>query len=127
MFVPGGDGGALAAVLVRDYTGDNNNNREIDLGDDYDEILIVPTTAFQVNTNHAIFAWAFGDAHGVLNNLNTSVARHSSGSYADDKFQGKVAGTTKIKLASVGSNAYGCNASGVGYRIIAKKYAMVRS
>lgn len=115
----GGVGGILLDVKVVDYVGSGANSREIDLGADFQEILIIRReNANQVN--RIIHLWAFLELYGYF---TTELAEW--GSAADPSFQGKMTGVdaSKIKLGSNGIlSPNGSNQNGALYRIIAKRY-----
>ena len=125
-----GGGGVSEKVLIRDYVGDATNNREIDLGDDYQEVHIYIADSFAINADHLAEVYAIGTVYGVLyNSGSTSTVRHSTMASGNSRWQGKMTGgdANKIKLGSSGASAGGSNASGVNYRIIAKKFSSVEA
>lgn len=108
------------------WEGDGTDDREIDLGDDYDLILIFLEESKAVNVDHLALAYAFRTAYGVM--PNTSAApnpvRHYSMAAADAFFQGKMTGgdADKIKLGSSGGVTSGVNVDGETYRLVGMKF-----
>lgn len=129
---PRGKFGAFSGVIETgvskhttvDYTGDGTNNREIDLGDDYDLVLI-----FLVGTdpsgNHMALAYALrtGVWGGFRFLWGSQWIRHDSGANIDNFWQGKMSGAdaNKIMLSAVGDDQYGTNRTGRDYRVLGLK------
>ena len=117
-------------MLIRDYTGDGSNSRELDLGDDYDFIEIRTRGSYASGTNHGPLGWALRDIYGCANeNGAGGYMSHRTNAQADLLMQGKMTGgdVNKIKLGSSGTNSGGYNESGVDYRILARKYSTVQA
>lgn len=123
-------GAAWKAMTVEkaiDHTweGDNTNNREIDLGDDYDFILIHVEEDHASNSDHPGLAIAFRSLYGLFYNLASGTyVRHLSMATTNVNWQGKMFGgdITKIKLGSTGNAAIGLNLTGQTYRLIGFKF-----
>ncbi len=122
-------GGVLSKVLIDTYLGNDWNDREIDLGDDYDEVHIYLEEDKNYNAHHAVEAYAVRGTYGHSWNHATITAVHASMADANPYFQGKMTGAdvNKIKLGSEGDWATGTNVGGNTYRIIAKKYSTVQT
>lgn len=115
---------AVTAVMIRDYAGDDANDRILDLGDDYDVVSIIDSGGNTATSNHIVEAVAVRDTYEVLyNNGAAQTVRHSSMAPADTRFQGKMTGvdSTKIKLGSNGTLVDGTNKGGKTFRIRAWK------
>lgn len=127
-WIPSAASPAISKVLVRDYTGDNTNSREIDLGDDYDYVQIVMgREGITDATPHLHHAWALGtDAWGISYQLSQqeSVVGTSANSWWAGKMSG--ADANKIKLGANGTLNIGCNYLNRQYRILAMKFADVQ-
>lgn len=121
-------GAKLAKIFIDTYTGDNANSRELDLGDDYDEIHIVVGGDVGY-TPKLISAWAIQDNYGSGTHFNYGNNQYQSGTNADTIFQGKMSGAdvNKIKLGSTGNGNMGTNYLNRVYVIIAKKYADIQT
>ena len=119
----------LGAVLIRKYTGDDTNDREIDLGDDYDYIEIFADESKTRTVDHLVRAWALlDDNYGIIaEDGAASDARSYVHSNGDSRFQGKMTGgdVNKIKLGSAGSTLNGTNASGHLYVIFGRKFSAI--
>ena len=116
----------LAGVLIRDYTGDNTNNRVIDLGDDYDLVVVFGASNAASTTQHGAVAVALGD---TFNSMYRDAADffHTVGVSVTTNWQGKMPGADaeKIKLGGVGGAQTGFNNGSKLYRILALKFAGV--
>lgn len=121
----------ISKVLLDTYTGDNTDNRIIDLGDNYDEVHIYLETPRDSDQLHIAEAYAFSLTYGTIQERDTiDKAIHMSGEYADLFWKGKMfsgGDETKIKLGSNGDSKRGCNYTGWIYRIVAKKYRVIHS
>lgn len=121
----------VTKVLIDTYEGNGSNNREINLGDDYDEIHIYLEENRAADVYHLSEAVAIGTYYSNRGNWVGNAwgdLTYSMGA-SDQYFQGKMTGgdVNKIKLGSVGTQLFGTNYNGFTYRIIAKKYASVES
>jgi len=118
---------AVEKVLIRGYTGDDTNDRVIDLGDNYDLILIFGIGSYTYVQDHAILAYALGTCYGsMIDAMGSGMGHHSShqeGAAGNAWFRGKVANT--IVLGSAGTLPYAFNAAGRSYRIFALKLRKV--
>lgn len=115
------------ALLSVDHTweGDDVNNREIDLGDDYDWIFIYYEESAAFGVDHLALAYAFRTVYGTFRQIAGVTAMLSDAQVsADSYFQGKMTGgdANKIKLGTVGSSSAGTNVSGKTYRLIGLKF-----
>lgn len=121
--------GAPHKTLVDTYTGDSTNSRELDLGDDYDEVHICLLRSIGATTGHLAEAYSIGAAFGVFYVSGGNEVDHEAGSLGGDRYQGKMTGAdaNKIKLGASGGSAYGTNKSGWTYRIVARKAASVET
>ncbi len=129
-WIPSGGGGVTEKVLIRDYTGDDASNRVIDLGADYDLIIIRTRTSFtqfeshptEVGSLRDIFWNAYNDATGAK-------VEHLSMAAASAQYQGKMTGgdANKIKLGTGSGGVHGVNELGVLYRIFAMKFSTVEA
>lgn len=114
---------AVCASKILDYTGDDANDRDIDLGDDYDIVLIFEDSNL-VSANHLAMAYAVRDVKGCFIQVGSSTSvSHSTGSSSDTYWKGKLTGAdaNKIRLGGNGASPYGTNASGVDYRVLGLK------
>ena len=120
---------AIPAVLVRDYTGDDVLSREIDLGDDYDVVMITVNEDRGYVQDGLALAQAVRDQYWVLANINSADAvRFFSLASADSMFQGKMTGADRTKIMLGSSNGSDTtNKLGFDYRIRAYKFSGVRS
>lgn len=107
------------------WEGDDEDNRIINLGDDFDQILIVVEEPFGGNNSHPALAYALGTAFGVIIQIGGSFMNHISQTSAGAYFQGKLTGVdaNKIKLGSSGSTPFGFNDGGNTYHLIGLKLA----
>lgn len=115
----------VAKSTVVDWTGDDTNDREIDLGDDYDVVLVFPRAGHGALA-HLCTAYALRDIYGAyIFATVVNAVTHTSGSHGETYWQGKMSGAdvNKIQLSKVGNSPYGTNASGVTYRALAVKLA----
>ena len=123
--------GALAAIAVIDYTGDNVDNRAIPLGDVYDEVEVTSRDSMATNVDHLVRAHAvFGagaQSYGIDYNVGASnVMRNTCGAAAATMWQGFGAARDTVVCGSNGISTTGTNRSGFLYRIVARKYRSVR-
>ena len=121
---------AMTKVLIDTYEGDDTNDREIDLGDDYDEIHIYLEEVRDYNEHHLAHVYIISNTYGSeAHDGTTNQVVHRAMSDANIHIQGKMTGAdvNKIKLGSVGNSIFGTNYNGWTYRIIAKKYANVQT
>jgi len=114
-------------LVVKDHTweGDNTNDRVIDLGDDYNLILIFLDESKAENVNHLALAYAFKTVYGSFFEDSTGVrTQHESTAAANAGWQGKMTGAdvNKIKLGSNGSANYGTNYLNYTYRLLGLKF-----
>lgn len=113
--------GVVKSTVV-DWTGDDANDREIDLGDDYDLVLVFAQSAFgsaeRLGTAYAVRAF-----YGIYYNDTTNYIKHLLGAIADTYWQGKMTGAdaNKIKLGSSGASQEGCNRNTGSYRAVGLK------
>lgn len=122
------NGGVLGKSLIKDYTGDGSANRKIDLGDDYDVVMVAPVTDIENNSSHAAFALAIRDQYSLMYEYGAGITMRSKiGSYADAWWKGKVAASNEIDLGTVGANAESTNRAGRTFRIFAMKFSAVQS
>lgn len=123
----GGGGGIVSKVIDHTWTGNNANNRVIDLGDDYDFILIIMETNKGPTSRGPGLFWALWTAHGGISDYTGSYAQTFAGTGADTMWQGKLTGgnANKIQLGSTGSLAWGTNCNGYVYRLIGFKFSAV--
>ena len=121
----GSGGGACAAVLLREYTGDDTNNRLIELDDWYEVVEIRQVSGNCENSDtHLVMAgciqhryWARWWNQGDLKSY------HAGEADADTVFQGRNGPwDTRIQLGSGGALTYGTNQTGVVYLITAYKF-----
>lgn len=119
----------LEKILIDKYTGDGTNNRELDLGDIYDEIHIYNCESIDKEEAGELTAWAIRNTYGLIyEDLDDKVAAGETDGAADNFFQGRMfsAGDeNKIKLGSDASNKRGTNYNGWEYQIVAKKYRAI--
>ncbi len=118
----GGGGGVLEKSLIRDYTGNNVASRIIDLGDDYQEVIIRMKTGGEFGIA-VIQAWAILTVYGLFSASSSLFV----GGNADFYWQGKMTGVdaNKIKLGSAPAAEPSTNKSGILYQIVAKKFSLV--
>lgn len=123
-------GSAWNAMIVEgaiDHTweGDDANNREIDLGDDYDFIFIFIEESKTNVVDHPFLGHAFKTCYGLSwNDGAANNVKHVSMAAANAYFQGKMFGgdSTKIKLGTTGNDADGLNKLNETYRLIGFKF-----
>jgi len=116
--------GGLEKAIDHTWEGDDNNDREIDLGDDYDFILIFLEESKDQIDNHLFLAYALRTCYGLAWNTATSIVRNRTMAPVDILFQGKMTGAdaNKILLGSTGNSDAGTNSSGWTYRLIGFKF-----
>ena len=127
-YVDRGDAAIVIKVLIDTYEGNGTASRELDLGDDYDEIHIYVEENVASTTTHMAEAYAYHTTYGVYYVGSADEVDHAGMSQANGYFQGKMTGAdvNKIKLGT-GTGTSGSNGIGYTYRIIAKKYQNVQS
>lgn len=120
--------GSIGKVLIRDYTGDDTNDRVIDLGDDYDRIEIRPRSSWTTAHWHMAFAIAIRTAYDLTYRTNIEM-KHECMAAANNHWQGKMTGgdANKIKLGAIGNDSPGTNKIAHDYRILAMKFSEVQS
>lgn len=124
--------GVLAAVLIRNYTGDGLNNRIIDLGDDYNRVEIRLRSAEDLNTTHlalatTVYVGGVNVKDVLIENGGGQATEHRTMAFANPYWQGKQSGpdANKIALGSNGALAGGTNINTFLYTIMAWKYSAV--
>jgi len=124
-----GEGAKLCKVLIDTYEGNGTNNRELDLGDDYDEVRIYLEENKDYIADHLAEAYAIGTTYGISLHRSGSDVEHRSMGICNEMWQGKMTGgdVNKIKLGSNAGYDFGTNENGWTYRIVAKKYCDVQS
>lgn len=109
------------------WNGDDANDREIELADDYQLLLLLLQSGSPAGTAHPALAYAFTeDVWGCFHEAGgASDVEHHAGGDADAHFQGKMSApdATKIKLGSSGGDVDGWNNSGKTYRLMGFKFA----
>jgi hypothetical protein len=115
-------------VIDHTWEGDGTNDREIDLGDDYDFIQIWQEEPGAYNADHNGLAYAFRTCYGNIYEHATSRASHNAMSDANYHWQGKMSGADadKIKCGSGGSSIRGVNYSGYTYRLLGMKFGYAK-
>ena len=112
--------------LNKVYSGTGANNREIDLGDDYDLVLIFSDSSLAGNADHCAMAWAYKTSYGCFSNTGASNdVRSRVAASANTYFQGKMftsGDEDKIKLGSGGTQQEGTNLSGRDFRIMGLQF-----
>jgi len=122
--------GILSKVFCDTYEGDDSNDRVLDLGDDYDFVVVSLEESKTIGVSHLGMAYAVRTTYGLFYEDSVSGAtRHRSMALTDLLWQGKMAGAdaNKIKLGSDGSSDQGTNNSGWTYRILAFKFGAVET
>ena len=117
-------------VFCDTYEGNDANNRELDLGDDYDLVLIFLEESMDGGATHLALAHAVKTTYGFFyHNGAATETRHNAMAAGNGGWQGKMTGgdADKIKLGSVGAAAEGTNKSGWTYRILALKFGTVNT
>jgi hypothetical protein len=119
---------ALLKVIDHTWEGDDTNDREIDLGDDYDYIAIWQEEPGAYNADHAALAYAFRSCYGDFYEHATSRCSHDAQGGVAYFFQGKMTGADadKIKLGSIGDSTRGFNQSGYTYRLLGRKFGYAK-
>lgn len=125
--------GLVEAISLQVYTGDNTNNRLIDLGDEYDLVIVVLSSPGGAGVDHFQFAYSMptdfaGVLLGALWNKGTGdQAQCAAGISANNYFQGIQSGAdrTKIKLGALGTTNWGSNFLAWDYIVIAFKFGPV--
>lgn len=126
----GGGGGVVEKVLIDTYEGNGDNDRKLDLGDDYDEVRIYVEESKNSSTRHLGEAYAVGATYGVHVTFSADHrGAHLSMGAADTWFQGKLFGgdLNKVLLGDTGGDDGGTNELNWTYRVIAKKYSSIES
>lgn len=116
---------AVERVVQVDWSGDNSNNRLIDMGVVCNLVIVLTQDQQQPTTDHLGLAYATQPFFGIfLNDGATEVTSHASNQAVAcfQNWQGIVFGTQNIKCGSVGTGAKGTNASGKSYRAIGFKF-----
>jgi len=118
----------ILEVLDHTYEGDNTNDREIDLGDNYDFIQVWLEEPDSYASDHGALAYAFRTCYGVFYEHATSRCSHDAQGSNKYFWQGKMTGADedKIKLGTIGSSNRGFNESGRTYRILAMKFGYAK-
>jgi hypothetical protein len=120
------DNGAVEKVIDHTWEGDGSTNRVIDLGDDYDLILVWREEDDDTDTDHPAMAYAFGTCYGHFMNQSSPAAaahRGQAGLLSNQSWQGKLFGgdANKIKLGTSGAgNTF--NGSAKTYRLVGFKF-----
>jgi hypothetical protein len=113
----------MPKVLMDTYVGNDANSRDIDLGDDYDEIYIYLNYSRLTTEDHLVQAYAIRETYGLSwVDGSDSHIKHRTMADINIFFQGKRAGTNNITLGTLGNDNRGTNNNGWVYKIIAKKY-----
>jgi hypothetical protein len=117
----------VVVVKAIDHTweGDGANDRVIDLGDDYDFILVWQEEDGAYNTDHCAMPYAFKNCYGNFYEHSTDRTSHNSMTSANSHWQGKMTGAdaSKIKTGTLGSSIRGTNYSGYTYRLLGLKFS----
>lgn len=117
--------GLVASQVIQgttvDWAGDDAHDREIDLGADYDVVLVFENRNVSGGW-HLSMAYALGDLYGLFYNPGVDT-NHMSGTDGAARWQGKMTGAdaNKILLGSDGTSNQGTNKSGVNYRALGLK------
>ena len=119
----------IAAVCHVQWTGNNNDNRDIPVVDDRDgqsfEPDFVQTKRITAagGADHFVSGWYLNSGYGCsIFDQSDAAVQSYIGSDGNAYFQG--ISTTNIRLGSSGSDAKGSNASGVTYEALAIKYGV---
>lgn len=118
--------GKVSRVLEFTWAGDGTDDREIDLGDTYDLVMVWASGSFDPMTTHMAMAYAFGQyTYGLFRQDGASGrALHCVGAGADYYWQGRAStGPTLVRLGSMGSRPDGTNYVGRQYRALALKFS----
>lgn len=109
--------GLVEKMIDHTWEGDGLDDREIDLGDDYDLIFIFYEEATSGMSTWGI-AYAFKTVYGIVGETSETM------SGANDNFQGKMDGAdiNKIKLGGNAGSTVGTNRSSKSYRLIGFKF-----
>lgn len=114
--------GAIAEIADVPYTGNDANDRVVDIGIAADLVLIFAADSQAEGIDHLAIAWAWGSLFGVFGNKTgtPNAVYHRANAAAASGFQG-ITGTT-IKLGSTGSQNIGTNRTGRLYRVLAFRF-----
>lgn len=115
----------LEAILILDYAGDGVANREIPLGDVYDEVEVMGLDNFGASGNGVFLARAVWEGHNLLCLIN-NVHKMYGGTNADTLWRGFNPARDRLLLgttAGLGST----NQNTRPFRVRAKKFRSVRS
>lgn len=119
--------GVVTKVIDHTWEGDDGDDKEVDLGDDYDFILIFLEESRDANTDHFVMAYAFKNVYGAFSEEGPALnhTSHKSMASTNNYFQGKMTGgdADKIKLGAVGADQRGANYTGWTYRLIGFKFS----
>lgn len=120
----------LEAVAVIDYTGDDTNNREIPLGDTYDEVRLYPRGNLDNSTGFAAHAWSFRTAtthaYGLIDQKLAQYLRAWVGTPADPYWKGLVASRDAVHLGTNGALDWSTNRNARLYSLVCYRYRSVR-
>ena len=117
----------VAVVKAIDHTweGNDNNNREIDLSDDYQRVEVFYEEPGSDSQDHLAMAFAFGTCYGFFQQESGKHCNNFCMSSANSAWQGKMSGAdqNKVKCGSDGSYARGTNYNGKTYRLCGMKFS----
>lgn len=118
-------GGVVVKAIDHTWEGDGTTDREIDLGDDYDEIRIYYEENGAYNVNHLAMAYAFRTTYGTMKHDGTAQhVMHYSQASSGNYFKGKMTGGDSSKLLLGGSGGAGTtNENGKTFRAIGLKFS----
>lgn len=117
-------------VAIRLYTGDDANNRVIDLGFIADAVVVVLGTSKSNTDNHMVSAYALRTYYGAsYDRAGADDVTHYTMASANPYFQGLMSGAdaSKVKLGSSGATLYGPNVATWLYAILAFRFRRARS
>jgi hypothetical protein len=118
----------ILKVIDHTWEGDGNNDREIDLGDDYDLIFIWLEEDSAYNEDHNALAYAFKTVYANFYEHASYRTSHNCQADANYHWQGKMTGgdANKIKCGTGGSSNRGVNYSGYTYRLLGMKFGYAK-
>lgn len=118
--------GLFGPATIRDWIGDNTDNRIIDLGIACTFVIIIKRDSGAATVTQTFICLAIGDAYIWSCEIGVAVNVQSGANAAiNAQWQGIVGNT--IKLGSTGNSEYGTNRSGKLYRVLGFKIRNPRS
>ena len=119
-------GGVVERAIDFAYVGDGAQNRDLDLGDDYDLVFIWLEESQDITANHLAWAYAFRECYGWAWQGAAADMRHRAMAAANLGFQGKRAApnNNQVRLGNrvAPAQQVDCNFLSWNYRLIGIKF-----